>query len=103
VGQQVYGTFARSDNGLLTIRSVGRKYARFEGLPDNLIVEFESTTIISQGFGRVGQLYESESDYKEALALGKLRKEIVRMSWTDWERLPPEKIKAIAEILEIES
>ena len=88
---------------MLTIRSVGRKYARLEGLRDGLIVEIESTTIISQGFGRVGQLYESEADYKEALALGKLRRKIIRLSWTDWEHLPPKKIKAIAEILGIES
>jgi hypothetical protein len=101
VGQQVYGTFTRSLPTLLTVRSVGRKYARFEGLRDDLIVELESTTIISQGYGRIGQLYESEAAYKEALALGKLRSEIIRLSWTDWEQLPPEKIKAIAGILGI--
>jgi hypothetical protein len=103
VGQQVYGTFTRSLPALMTIRSVGRKYARFEGLRDDVIVEFESTTIISQGYGRIGELYESESAYKEALALGELRSKIIRLSWADWEQLPPEKIKAIAEILGIES
>jgi hypothetical protein len=103
VGQQVYSTFTRSKPGLLTVRSVGRKYARFEGLRDDLVVERKSTTIISQGYGMVGQLYESEAAYKEALVLEKLRSKIIRLSWHDWGQLPPEKIKAIAEILEIES
>lgn len=103
VGQQVYGTFTRSDNKLLTVRSVGRKYIRFEGLRDDLVVELESTIIISQGYGGIGKLYEAETAYKEALALEKLQSKIVRMSGTDWERLPPGKIKAIAEILGVES
>jgi hypothetical protein len=103
VGQQVYSVLTREKNRVLTVRSVGRKYVRFEGMRDEYVVERGKTDIISQGFGQIGMLYESEESYEEDRKLSKLKTEIARLSYHRWLYLPPEKIKAIAEILEIEA
>jgi hypothetical protein len=103
VGQQVYCVLTREKNRVLTVRSVGRKYVRFEGMRDEYVAERVKTDIIFQGFGQIGTLYESEAAYEEDCKLSMLKTEIARLSYHYWFNLPPKRIKAIAEILEIEA
>ena len=101
VGQRVYAEFHCRGKRELTVLSVGRKYVRFEKQDNNVVAEKGSKDIYSQGWGSIGTLYESKDAYHQEQAMRKLREAISR--YRDWRSLPDEKIKAIAEILEIES
>jgi hypothetical protein len=101
VGQRVYAAFYFAKNELLTISSVGRKYVRFGKQDNNVVAEKGSKEISLQGERRIGTLYESEEAYHKFQSAQKLRKTL--SFYNDWYSLPDEKIKAIAEILEIES
>jgi hypothetical protein len=87
---------------MLTIESVGRKYVRFKSIRDDFFVVKNTTVIVNKDFDRVGAVYESESAYEEKRKLEEIANKFFRIPSSDWQELPPEKIRAIAEILEIE-
>ena len=100
VGQRVYADFHYRGKHEMTVKSVGRKYVRFENQNDEVVVEKGSVEIWQQNWGRIGTLYESEEAYNKDQATRKLR--LALDNYKDWYSLPAEKIRAIAQILEIE-
>lgn len=105
VGQILYGVFDRMENNNITVKSVGKKYVRFEGLRDDYVVERGDTRIVAQGYGGIGTVYESKKAHIEAVKGRKRRDAIVHYFSSDYgrncRRLSDEKVQAIFEILEI--
>ena len=100
VGQRVYADFDLRGNHEMTVRSVGSRYVRFENQDNDVVAEKGKQEIRLKGWGRIGTLYESEEACRQDQAIRELRITISRC--IDWYSLPAEKIRAIAQILEIE-
>jgi hypothetical protein len=98
VGQQVFFVSKHGGKNLLTISSVGRKWCRFESARHDWRAEKGTARIEAEGYGSVGSLYESQEAYEQYLADLELRKKIREV---DWGKIDLEKLKVIAEILEV--
>ena len=105
VGQVLYYVPNHSGRGKesLTVKSVGRKYIRFEETREDCILEKGSTTVQALNYGPIGKVYESEEAYLEATKFDKLRRKLSSYQYTDWLKLADEKALAIAKILGVET
>jgi hypothetical protein len=102
VGQEVYAVFwysRNSSSATTKIASVGRKYARLEGIRPEWTIEIGTDEVKEKGYGKVATLYESEAAYLEMQEMRKLRESMRSIEWRNYS---DEQVKAIAEILGVE-
>jgi hypothetical protein len=80
VGQEVYVVFwysRNSSSATTKITSVGKKYARLEGIGSEWIIEIGTDEVKEKGWGKVATVYESKAAYMRMQKMRKLRENMI--------------------------
>ena len=101
VGQVLYYVPNRSgrEKESLTVKSVGRKYVRFENTRDDCVLEKGSSIVQALSYGPIGTVFESETAYQECLHLQRLRR---LLGQVEWRRVDDGNVRKVAEIIGVE-
>lgn len=84
----------------LTVERVGRKWVLFVNQPSVVRVERGATVLVEQGYGKIGDVYESQEAldaHKIALRVERRRREA--LDTLSWYALPLEKINQVYDII----